>query len=158
MGTIRPRCLATKEFLDDLSGLRQVYGCNHPQVIRHCPLSMDTRWPGLGVHQRSFNTVGTVGLRLAGPSFNQKISSPPPPLAQVDVSLSKTLNPELFPVAVSMVYYWKSLWIKASARFNFTKSKNLTYCLVPILVSYIQPCVFSHHPHFRPVNHFTQLR
>jgi len=44
----------------------------------------------------------TVAPWLAGPSSNQGVGGSIPAL--VDVSLSKTLNPELFPVAVSTVY------------------------------------------------------
>jgi len=43
-----------------------------------------------------------VAQWLDGLSFNQGIGSSIPAL--VDVSLSKTLNPELFPVAASPVY------------------------------------------------------
>jgi len=39
----------------------------------------------------------TVGQWVAGPSFNQGVGGLIP--AQVDVSLSKTLNPKLLPVA-----------------------------------------------------------
>jgi len=44
----------------------------------------------------------TVGQWSAGPSFSQGVGGSISAL--VDVSLSKTLNPELLPVAVSMVY------------------------------------------------------
>jgi len=44
----------------------------------------------------------TMGQWEAGPSFNQGVGGLIP--AQMDVSLSKTLNPELLPVAVSPVY------------------------------------------------------
>jgi len=58
-------------------------------------------------------TVGqigvTVGQWLAGPSFNQGVGGAIPAL--VDLSLSKTLNPELLPVAAV-----KLLWLKASAK------------------------------------------
>jgi len=43
-----------------------------------------------------------VGHWLAGPSLNQGVGGLIPAL--VDVPLSKTLNPELLPVAVSTVY------------------------------------------------------
>jgi len=43
----------------------------------------------------------TVGQWLASTSFNQVVGGSIP--AVVDVSLSKTLNPELLPVAVFMV-------------------------------------------------------
>jgi len=55
-----------------------------------------------------------VGQWSAGLSFNQGVGGSIPAL--VDVSLSKTLNSELLPVAVSPVYQCKSLWIKASAK------------------------------------------
>jgi len=44
----------------------------------------------------------TMGQWVAGPSFNQGVEGSIPAL--VDVSLSKTLNPELLPVAASTVY------------------------------------------------------
>jgi len=44
----------------------------------------------------------TVGQSVAGLSFNQGVGGSIPSL--VDVSLSKTLNPELLPVAASTVY------------------------------------------------------
>jgi len=47
-------------------------------------------------------TGATMGQWLAGPSFNQGVGGSIPAL--VDVSLSKTLNPELLPVAASTVY------------------------------------------------------
>jgi len=43
-----------------------------------------------------------MGQWVAGPSFNQGVGGSIPAL--VDVSLSKTLNPELLHVAASMVY------------------------------------------------------
>jgi len=43
-----------------------------------------------------------VGQWFAGLSFNQGVGGSIPAL--VDVSLSKTLNPELLPAAVSTVY------------------------------------------------------
>jgi len=47
--------------------------------------------------------VATMGQWLAGGlSFNQGVGGSIP--AQVDVSLSKTLNPELLPVVASTVY------------------------------------------------------
>jgi len=49
--------------------------------------------------------VATVGQWLASTSFNQGVGGPIPAL--VDVSLSKTLDPELLPVAVSTVYECK---------------------------------------------------
>jgi len=54
--------------------------------------------------------MGAVGQWVAGPSFNQGVGGSIPALA--DVSLSKTLNPDLLPVAASTVYDCKSLWIK----------------------------------------------
>jgi len=59
----------------------------------------------------------TMGEWVAGPSLNQGVGGSIPAL--VDVSLSKTLHPELLPVAASTVNecnYCKSLWIKASAK------------------------------------------
>jgi len=54
-----------------------------------------------------------VGQWAAGPSFNQGVGGSIPAL--VDVSLSKTLNPELLPVAAFTVYECKGivkkLWI-----------------------------------------------
>jgi len=47
-------------------------------------------------------TVVTVRQLLAGPSFKQGVGGSIPAL--VDVSLSKTLDPELLPVAVSTMY------------------------------------------------------
>jgi len=44
----------------------------------------------------------TVGQWSAGPSFNQGVGGSIP--ARVDVSVSKTLDPELLPVAASTVY------------------------------------------------------
>jgi len=44
----------------------------------------------------------TMGQWLAGPALNQGVGGSIP--APVDVSLSKTLNPELLPVAASTVY------------------------------------------------------
>jgi len=44
----------------------------------------------------------TMGEWVAVPSFSQGVGGSIPAL--VDVSLSKTLNPELLPVAVSTVY------------------------------------------------------
>jgi len=49
----------------------------------------------------------TVGQRLAGPSFNQGVGGSIPAL--VEESLSKTLNPERLPVAVSKVYEWNMI-------------------------------------------------
>jgi len=46
--------------------------------------------------------MGDYGQWVAGPSFNQGVGGSIPAL--VFVSLSKTLNPELLPVAVSTVY------------------------------------------------------
>jgi len=43
-----------------------------------------------------------MGQWVAGPSFNQGVGGSISAL--VDVSLSKTLNPELLPVAASTVY------------------------------------------------------
>jgi len=43
-----------------------------------------------------------MGQWVAGPSFNQEVGGSIPTL--VDVSLSKTLNAELLPVAASTVY------------------------------------------------------
>jgi len=60
------------------------------------------------MHERA-----TMGQWVAGPSFNQGVGGSIPAL--VDVSLSKTLTPELLPVAESTVYDCKFLWIKASA-------------------------------------------
>jgi len=47
------------------------------------------------------NKSGRLGQWLAGPSVNQGVGGLIPAL--VDVSLSKTLNPEWLPVAVSTV-------------------------------------------------------
>jgi len=44
----------------------------------------------------------TMGQWLAGPSFNQGVGGSIPAL--VNMSLSKTLNPELLPVAASTVH------------------------------------------------------
>jgi len=46
--------------------------------------------------------IMTMGQWSADPSFNQGVGGSIPAL--VDVSLSKTLNPELLPVAASTVY------------------------------------------------------
>jgi len=46
-----------------------------------------------------FLNWATVGQWVAGPSFNQGVGGSIPAL--VDVSLSKTLNPELLPAATS---------------------------------------------------------
>jgi len=54
--------------------------------------------PGLRPTQRHYIIWARVGQRLAGPSVAGSIP------ALVDVSSSKTLNPELLPVAVSTVY------------------------------------------------------
>jgi len=56
------------------------------------------------VHNHISDTIAlraTVG-QLAGPSFNQGVGGSIPAL--VDVFLSKALDPELLPVAVSTVY------------------------------------------------------
>jgi len=58
----------------------------------------------------------SVGQRSADPSFNQGVGGSIPAL--VYVSLNKTLNPELLPVSVYKVHECKSLWKKASAKFN----------------------------------------
>jgi len=49
----------------------------------------------------------TMGEWVAVPSFNQGVGDSIPAL--VDVSLSKTLNPELLPVAASTVYEFNSI-------------------------------------------------
>jgi len=49
----------------------------------------------------------TVGQWLTDPYFNQGVGYSIPAL--VDVSLSKTLNPELFPAAVSTVYEYNMI-------------------------------------------------
>jgi len=46
-----------------------------------------------------------LGQWLAGPSFNQGVGGSIPAL--VDAPLSKTLNPELLPIAVCTVYECK---------------------------------------------------
>jgi len=61
----------------------------------------------------------TVGQWLAGLSFDHEVGGSIPFL--VDVSLSKTLNPELLPVAVSTVYECKgslSTFLKSAIQFK----------------------------------------
>jgi len=51
--------------------------------------------------------MSSMGQWLPGPSFNPGVGGSIP--AQVDVSLSKTLNPELLPVAASTVDEWNRI-------------------------------------------------
>jgi len=69
------------------------------------PFSLKTSFKEVKVSNTSptsNNLTVHMGQWLAGPSFNQRVGGSIPAL--VDVSLSKTLNPELLPVAASTVY------------------------------------------------------
>jgi len=63
-------------------------------------------------------TLLLFSQRAAGPSLNQGVGGSTPAL--IHVSLSKTLHPELLPVAVSTVYGCKMvLWIKLNINFMY---------------------------------------